>query len=80
MKRIACSECDWRGTDAEADHVQDPKGPDVWQVCPKCRTPEHLEMVCDEPDCWLPVSCGTPTPTGYRSTCHHHYPRDGGML
>jgi hypothetical protein len=32
--------------------------------------------LCDEPGCFNQISCGTPTPTGYRSTCHTHYPGD----
>ena len=30
---------------------------------------------CDEPGCKEQVSCGTPTPTGYRNTCGKHRPK-----
>jgi hypothetical protein len=30
-------------------------------------------MICDEPGCEKRVTCGTPTPKGYRSVCGEHY-------
>ena len=30
--------------------------------------------LCDEPGCYDAISCGTPTPEGYRSTCYNHAP------
>lgn len=33
-----------------------------------------LSVACDEPDCREQVTCGTPTPDGYRSTCFDHRP------
>jgi hypothetical protein len=30
-------------------------------------------MLCDEPDCKQRATCGTPTPSGYRSVCGEHY-------
>jgi len=33
---------------------------------------------CDEPGCKKRISCGTPTPDGYRSTCGDHAPRKEG--
>lgn len=33
------------------------------------------EMRCDEPGCLHKYSSGTPTPTGYRWTCHEHRPQ-----
>ncbi len=35
-------------------------------------------QVCDEPDCKRPVTCGTPTPKGYRHTCGTHAPGSQG--
>ena len=32
-------------------------------------------VLCDEPECEREVTCGTPTPDGYRSTCGEHMPR-----
>lgn len=76
-KRI-CTECEWRGHLSEIDHVYDPKpnpgmAPEHWQVCPRCRTPEHIAPVCDEPDCWRVSTCGFNTAEGYRRTCGSHY-------
>jgi hypothetical protein len=42
--------------------------------CPKCKAVNSMELVCDEPDCWKVVSCGTPTDAGYRHTCGNHRP------
>jgi hypothetical protein len=46
-------------------------------VCPKCLDPlsDDVIMCCDEPGCWEPRSCGTPTQAGYRQTCGRHAPR-----
>jgi hypothetical protein len=30
--------------------------------------------LCDEPDCYNEITCGTPTETGYRNTCGKHKP------
>lgn len=30
--------------------------------------------LCDEPGCYDEITCGTPTPDGYRSTCSKHAP------
>lgn len=30
-------------------------------------------LLCDEPDCKQRATCGTPTPSGYRSVCGEHY-------
>lgn len=72
--RIQCTECHWIGTDATVAKVKDPDGDDIWWVCPMCRTPESFNHICDEPGCTRTVSCGTPIPGGYRSTCHQHRP------
>lgn len=37
--------------------------------------PVDAGMLCDEPGCKAWISCGTPTSTGYRSTCGKHAPR-----
>lgn len=73
-EKCLCTECGWRGTVAEIDRVPDPKSPETWNVCPKCRAPEHITTACDQPECWQPASCGTPTAGGYRHTCSKHMP------
>jgi len=77
-QRVFCRECDWHGDLEEVDHVYDPKprpgiAADCWQVCPQCRTPEHIGVVCDESGCEQEATCGTPTPSGYRQVCGFHY-------
>lgn len=47
----------------------------AWQSGEEAKMRAALDL-CDEPGCFNRVSCGTPTPTGYRSTCHTHYPGD----
>lgn len=36
--------------------------------------PLDKDEMCDEPGCKEPISCGTPTPGGYRRTCSEHCP------
>jgi hypothetical protein len=42
--------------------------------CPECLCAEDFTPICDKDGCDAEVSCGTPTPTGYRRTCHEHKP------
>jgi hypothetical protein len=67
-----CTECRFVGMGDKFDKVKDPRGPDTWNVCPQCRTPEHAVFACDEPGCNEESSCGFPTDTGYRRTCFRH--------
>lgn len=67
-----CTNCKEVMHETDIDLVKDPESINEWSVCPHCRTPENFEPVCDEPGCSLPVSCGFPTPDGYRQTCHKH--------
>lgn len=41
--------------------------------CPHCREMD-LYRACDRTGCDRAVGCGTPTPDGYRLTCHTHFP------
>lgn len=68
-----CEECEFIGALDEFDKVKDPGGDDTWTVCRRCRTPEHVVGVCDEPGCMREATCGFPTPTGYRQTCGAHW-------
>ena len=44
--------------------------------CPHCKAIADIaDALCDEPGCELLVTCGTPTPTGYRHTCSKHAPK-----
>ena len=73
-------ECGHVCTEDEMDRVVDPRPrpgepATTWLVCPACRTPENWQAICDEPGCARHVSCGTPTPAGYRNICHQHQPK-----
>lgn len=72
-----CTECRFVGVSHNFDTVKDPRGPDTWNVCPNCRTPEHVAIACDEPGCDRESECGFPADfpadTGlYRRTCLEH--------
>lgn len=72
--KYTCSECDWHGFDA----LRAPNPFDVAEDilgCPKCKSAETLRVACDELECWREVTCGTPTPRGYRQTCGEHRPQ-----
>ncbi len=71
--KVLCTECDWTGKETDIDRVPDPKSDEVWNVCPRCRAPEHIVCACDEPLCWKRVTCGWRSTDGYRSTCGIHY-------
>ncbi len=68
-----CKECDWRGDESEIIRFDDPelKG-NTWNICPRCRTAENFENLCDEPGCGRVAGCGWPSSDGYRRTCYKH--------
>lgn len=73
--KFRCEErrCGWHGEEVlTAPNPFDPA--DTINGCPSCRAVDTIELACDEPDCWEPVSCGTPTDSGYRNTCGPHLP------
>ena len=78
MTKQACGDrrCGWTGTSDDVLKAANPFDPDdvIWG-CPKCKEVNGLYLACDEPGCWELVSVGTPTPSGYRSTCHDHIPK-----
>lgn len=71
-RRWICMDCGFIGLIDEFDRVRDPGGSDVWTVCRKCRTPEQVTMVCDEPGCNREATCGFLSETVYRHTCGDH--------
>lgn len=76
-KKVKCNErrCDWRGKDGEILQGKNPfDDEDIVNGCPKCKSIDSIVCVCDEKDCWNPVTCGAPTPEGYRNTCGKHRP------
>jgi predicted aconitase len=55
--------------------AQNPFAPDLIIVgCPKCKEVNTLFRLCDARGCRSIVTCGTPTPDGYRLTCDKHAP------
>lgn len=44
---------------------------EVWG-CPSCKCVGDFSLICDEPGCKRGVTCGFPTPKGYRNTCGEH--------
>lgn len=74
--KLLCKECQWRGSDAEVLRAPNPWDPtEIIIGCPKCNTLASFVLICDETDCPLAASCGTPVPDGgYRRTCFEHRP------
>jgi hypothetical protein len=72
-----CWECKWRGTSDDWLVAKNPfNNEDTILGCPQCFDINTLYMACDEPECWKPASCGTPTENGYRNTCGEHRPKE----
>lgn len=67
--------CGWRGRQKKVLKGRSPFSGEEIEGCPRCLGIDCLEPVCDEPKCWQPTTCGTPTPEGYRRTCGQHCPR-----
>lgn len=86
MTKYICDECEWKGKDEDLLRAPLLRAPnpfsedgDTMFGCPQCREPNTMIVACDEVGCWEQVSCGTPTPTGYRSTCYRHKPLFSGV-
>ena len=76
-KKAVCENrrCRWHGTMDDVLRGPDPFDPEEQVIgCPRCRGVECLLTACDEPSCWKPATCGTPTAGGYRHTCGEHKP------
>lgn len=72
--RVACEECDWRGTWGQILTADNPFNPGTTlEGCPRCLEVNTTYRLCDEPECPDQATCGTPTPKGYRQVCGHHY-------
>ena len=75
MTKVKCLECSWTGNSEDVRVHENPFAPETDITgCPQCSAVNTCELVCDEPDCWQLVSCGTLTNTGYRQTCGKHRP------
>ena len=76
-RKIKCYRCRWRGMEVEELTAPNPfDEEDILVGCPLCKRVDTMVWACDEHDCWSEVTCGTPTPNGYRSTCGHHAPKE----
>lgn len=81
-KKVICENCRhkhfdsdtvWVGIISAGAHGFNVHG--TMHVCPECYGVENtLQRACDENGCWKTVTCGTPTPNGYRNTCSKHAP------
>jgi hypothetical protein len=81
-KRLVCSDwrCRWSGLETEALQGINPFNPScVLLACPDCQE-QTLCTCCDEPECRCEATCGTPTDSGYRWTCHKHRPIESESL
>ena len=77
-KKLACNNwrCGWHGMSDAVLRAPDPFNDGFFlTACPKCLD-QTIRTCCDEPGCWEPDTCGTPTPEGYRRTCYKHMPRE----
>ena len=72
--KMLCTECGWHGLNYQLFIIGNPFNTNVIFACPACKRIQSCTLACDQPDCWEPVTCGTPTPEGYRSTCSAHKP------
>lgn len=73
--KTKCKECGWKGTYKKLLTAENPFNQDDRIIgCPKCFAIAEFECVCDEPECWKFVTCGTPTEKRYRNTCSEHAP------
>ena len=68
--------CGWTGLEKDVLSAPNPFDPeDDLTGCPECKGVNTIVPACDEPGCWEEVTCGAPTPSGYRQTCGKHRPK-----
>lgn len=71
--RWRCTDCHWVGVAKQFLRAPSPfDAHDDLTGCPKCKSAETMEMLCDEPDCSNLYSQGWQGDDGYRYTCHEH--------
>lgn len=72
-QRWQCDNCNWIGTQAEFLTAPNPFDTDLSILgCPACKDVGDFIALCDEAGCNAPVTCGWPSPGGYRHTCGAH--------
>ena len=81
MNRYKCSECGTVRTDRFILKSPNPfdEAEEIWG-CPKCRSIDSFQQMCDEPDCIEIATCGWPSPHGYRLTCGEHFKQIPGKI
>ena len=75
--KMMCSnlKCTWYGGDKDFLTATNPfDSSETITGCPKCKGIDTIRLACEEPDCWLETTCGTPTKDGYMRTCGKHMP------
>ena len=75
MTKLVCNDCGWKGTEDQLLTGRNPFATsELIYGCPQCKGIECYRSACEEIDCWEEDTCGTPTETGYKRTCHNHTP------
>lgn len=75
-QKLLCTECNWHGHEHQTLRSPHPFADgSILRFCPQCKSAEHFALACDEPGCWKPVACGTPTNSAYRLACEPHHER-----
>lgn len=78
---VRCDECDTITHTSDLLHAPNPfDAEDIVAGCPFCKSIDCFRPVCDAADCHRYASSGTPTPDGYRWTCHKHRPTDAAAV
>ena len=71
--KLICSDCGHQYRESEILKAPSPFEPDEnIYGCPKCKAIDKASLVCDEPRCWEPSTCGWSGNDGYRRTCGKH--------
>ncbi len=74
MNRYRCVNCDVISNESALLTAPNPfDATEIITGCPVCKSVDALVPVCDEPGCIKDVSCGWPSPAGYRHTCGTHW-------
>lgn len=70
MERWYCTECRTVSVKKQLLVAPNPFESDSSILgCPNCKSIGHFALLCDVPECQQIVTCGWPSPAGYRQTC-----------
>ena len=76
MKKQDLTKCNECGNVFETTQMLKAPSPfdpdDVLCACPKCKTPEVLQAICQVEGCKGEATCGKPTKHGYLHLCRYH--------